>query len=140
MLLNQHNNHLNPSGEHPLCCFGSNRAGSSFAKGLLKKMDAIEKRASSALGKPEALHEWILVNKVQLDARIAAIKLLDKIDDGVDAYNAALSDTQALAEELLYAEVRLGKMLAAIDKKIAVLRETCVVLTGEPRRKHFQKA
>jgi len=61
--------------------------------------------------KPEELSKWILIGKVKLKAQIAAIKAITKIEDGFAAKEAALADTQDLAEELLYTEARLGEIL-----------------------------
>ena len=61
--------------------------------------------------KPDELHKWILIGRVKLNSQIQAIKAITKIEDGFAAKEAALSDTQDLAEGLLYAEARLGEIL-----------------------------
>lgn len=75
-------------------------------------MGDIQKRLDQLPVKPEDLSKWILIGKVKLKAQIAAIKAISKLEEGVAAHAAALSDTQDLAEELLYAEARMGDMLA----------------------------
>lgn len=72
----------------------------------------IAKRKESLPVKPQELKKWIIVGKAKLQSQIAAIKAISKLEEGMAAKEAALSDTQDLAEELLYAEARLGEMLA----------------------------
>ena len=80
-------------------------------------MSNIQKRIDHLPVKPEDLSRWILIGKVKLKAQIAAIKAISKLEEGMAAHAGALSDTQDLAEELLYAEARMGDMLAAIPQK-----------------------
>ena len=77
----------------------------------------ITKRSCNILVKPEKIQKWLLIEKVKLKAQIAAIKAITKIDEGFAAKEAVLSDTQDLAEELLYAEAHLGEMLEEIPKQ-----------------------
>ncbi len=78
----------------------------------------ITKRKSNLPAKPAELRRWILIGKVKLRAQIAAIKAIKSIEEASAATQAALEDTQDLAEELLYAEAQMGAMLDAIpDKK-----------------------
>jgi len=72
----------------------------------------IQKRSDHLPTKIEDLNKWILIGKVKLKSQIAAIKAIKDINESIAAKEAALSDTQDLAEELLYAEARLGEMLA----------------------------
>lgn len=83
---------------------------------------AIQKRRDYLPAKPEELSKWILIGKVKLKSQIAAIKAITKIEESFAAKEAALADTQDLAEELLYAEARMGEMLATIDKTNSRLR------------------
>jgi N6-adenosine-specific RNA methylase IME4 len=79
---------------------------------------SIKKRQANLPVKPLDLQKWILVGKVKLKAQIQAIKCIKQLEEGQAAVAAALSDTQDLAEELLYAEAQLGEVLEKIpDKK-----------------------
>ena len=82
-------------------------------------MSKMQKRLDHLPVKVDDLSRWILIGKVKLKAQIAAIKAINKLEEGVAAHAAALSDTQDLAEELLYAEARMGDMLKAIPEKKA---------------------
>ena len=86
---------------------------------MVKTTDAVAilKHRYQLPEKPLDLSRWVLIGRVKLKAQIAALKAIDKIEDGMAAKEAALSDTQDLAEELLYAEARLGEMLEAIPKQ-----------------------
>ena len=75
---------------------------------------AIVKRRQNLPAKPAELRKWILIGKVKLRAQIAAIKAIKSIEEASAATQAALEDTQDLAEELLYAEAQMGVMLEAI--------------------------
>tara|TARA_Y100000034_G_scaffold119043_1_gene160409 strand:+ start:59 stop:1024 length:966 start_codon:yes stop_codon:yes gene_type:complete len=77
----------------------------------------LQKRISGLPVKPENLQKWILVGKIKLAAQIKAIKNISLLTDSIAACEAALLDTQDLAEELLYAESRLGSMLEKIPKQ-----------------------
>ncbi len=72
---------------------------------------ALAKRKSNLPAKPSELRKWILIGKVKLRAQIAAIKAITSIQEASIATQAALEDTQDLAEELLYAEAQMGAML-----------------------------
>lgn len=72
---------------------------------------AISKRKNNLPVKPLDLQKWILVGKAKLAAQLRAIKGIKQLEEGQAAVAAALSDTQDLAEELLYAEAQLGSML-----------------------------
>lgn len=76
----------------------------------------IIKRKSNLPAKPADLRKWILIGKVKLRAQIAAIKAITSISEASAATQAALEDTQDLAEELLYAEAQMGAMLEKTDK------------------------
>jgi N6-adenosine-specific RNA methylase IME4 len=76
----------------------------------------IARRKSNLPAKPSELRKWILIGKVKLRAQIAAIKAIKSIEEASVATQAALEDTQDLAEELLYAEAQMGAMLEAIPK------------------------
>jgi len=80
-------------------------------------MNDLAKRELNALTKPEEIQKWILIGKVRLKAQIMAIRAIKDIEVGMAAKEAALNDTQDLAEELLYAEARLGEMIEAIPKQ-----------------------
>jgi len=76
----------------------------------------IKKRIANLPVRPEELQKWVLIGKVKLKAQIMAIRAIKDIEVGMAAKEAALNDTQDLAEELLYAEARLGEMLANRDR------------------------
>lgn len=78
----------------------------------------IVKRIENLPAKPKELQKWILIGKAKLKAQIEAIKAISKLEEGIAAKEAALSDTQDLAEELLYAEARLGEMLKDREKQV----------------------
>lgn len=71
----------------------------------------IEKRISNLPAKPEDLAEFILVGKKALIAQKAKLEAIQAIEKGFAAKEAALSDTQDLAEVLLYAEAKLGALI-----------------------------
>lgn len=98
-------------------------------------MSAIKKRIENLPVKPEDLQRWILVGKVKLKAQIDAIRAISKLDDGIAAHAAALSDTQDLAEELLYAEARMGEMLEVREKQVRSSRGG----TSKPLPKEIDK-
>jgi N6-adenosine-specific RNA methylase IME4 len=75
--------------------------------------DVLTKRLSQLPAKPDKLAKWILIGKAKLAAQIKAIKGIKLLEDGIAARQAALNDTQDLAEELLYAEARLGEIIEA---------------------------
>ncbi len=77
----------------------------------------IAKRKSNLPAKPAELRKWILIGKVKLRAQIAAIKAIKSIEEASAATQAALEDTQDLAEELLYAEAQMGAMLESMPQK-----------------------
>lgn len=74
-------------------------------------MDKLTKHISGLPVKPDDLKKWILIGKAKLQVQILAIKAINKVEEGIAARESALSDTQDLAEMLLYAEARLGEML-----------------------------
>lgn len=76
----------------------------------------IVKRKANLPAKPSELRKWILIGKVKLRAQIEAIKAITTLGEASVATQAALEDTQDLAEELLYAEAQMGAMLEAIPK------------------------
>lgn len=80
-------------------------------------MDGIVKRIENLPVKPEDIQKWVLIGKVKLAFQIKAIKGITQLGESAAACQAALEDTQDLAEELLYAEARLGDMLAKIPQK-----------------------
>ena len=84
----------------------------------MRETMAIQKRKLNLPTKPLNLQKWILVGKAKLAAQIRAIRGIKQLEEGQAAVAAALSDTQDLAEELLYAEAQLGEVLEKIpDKK-----------------------
>ncbi|MCK5613894.1 hypothetical protein KAR91_69165 [Candidatus Pacearchaeota archaeon] len=103
---------------------------------------SIKKRIENLPVKPEDLSKWILIGKVKLKAQIAAIKAISKLEEGVAAHAAALSDTQDLAEELLYAEARMGDILEAIpEKKASSGRGTRSLPDGiDKKQSHYAQA
>ncbi len=78
---------------------------------------ALTKRRQNLPAKPSELRKWILIGKVKLRAQIAAIKAINSIEEASVATQAALEDTQDLAEELLYAEAQMGDLIKAIPTK-----------------------
>ena len=75
-------------------------------------MNDLTKRLDNLPVKPHNLKKWILIGKAKLASQLAAIKAITKLEEGFAAKEAALIDTQDLAEELLYAEARLGGLLS----------------------------
>ena len=67
--------------------------------------------------KMEDLQRFIIIGKEALNAQKAKIRAIKKTDDASDAYHAALSDGQDVAEIVIDAEVKLGEILAGIDKR-----------------------
>lgn len=100
---------------------------------------AIVKRKSNLPAKPAELRKWILIGKVKLRAQIAAIKAIKSIEEASVATQAALEDTQDLAEELLYAEAQLGTMIEVIPgKKASSGGGTCSLPKGVTKKdSHF---
>lgn len=97
------------------------------------KKAKIQKRLDHLPVKAADLSKWILIGKVKLKARMAALKAIHKLEDGMAAHAAALSDTQDLAEELLYAEARMGDLLSATplpDKRSSSSKGTCSLPDG----------
>lgn len=76
---------------------------------------AIVKRKQNLPVKPLDLQKWILVGKAKLAAQIKAIRGIKELKEGQAAVAAALSDTQDLAEELLYAEAQLGSIIPPMN-------------------------
>lgn len=62
---------------------------------------------------PEELHKFILIGKEVLKSQQAKIRAIEKAEMAKAAKEAALSDTQDIAEILLDAEVKLGEILAS---------------------------
>jgi len=77
---------------------------------------SIEKRISNLPAKAEDLAEFILVGKKALVAQKAKLEAIIALEKGFAAKEAALSDTQDLAEILLYAEAKLGDLIPPVDK------------------------
>jgi hypothetical protein len=68
----------------------------------------------------EELHKFILIGKESLKAQKAKIRAIEKANMALAAKEAALQDTQDIAEILLDAEVRLGEMLAQIKPEYSI--------------------
>jgi len=64
---------------------------------------------------PEDLQTFILIGKESLKAQKAKIRAIEKANMALAAKEAALLDTQDLAEILLDAEAKLGEMLGAAN-------------------------
>lgn len=79
--------------------------------------DLIIKPTSKSPDKVNELHKFILIGKEMLKAHKAKIKAIEKIKSAKAAREAALVDTQDIADILLDAEVKLGKILEAIKLK-----------------------
>lgn len=77
----------------------------------------ITKRISSLPTKAVDLSEFILVGKKALIAQKAKLEAIQKVEKGFAAKEAALSDTQDLAEVLLYAEAKLGELCEIIQSE-----------------------
>lgn len=109
-------------------------------------MNDVARRQANLPVKPADLQKWVLINKVKLAAQIKAIKNIDQLTDSIAARQAALEDTQDLAEELLYAEARLGKFYSNIEseqgKRTDQLGNLQVTKLQEiePRKRERQKA
>lgn len=80
-------------------------------------MEAIAPRREQLPAKPEELHKWLLIGKQVLKAQKAKLRAIQDAETAQTAKDAALADTQDMAEILLDAEVRFGEVLAAIDKR-----------------------
>jgi len=65
----------------------------------------------------EDLQKFILIGKESLKAQKAKIRAIEKANMALAAKEAALLDTQDIADILLDAEVKLGEMLEAIEPK-----------------------
>jgi hypothetical protein len=77
----------------------------------------ITRRADQLPAVPDKLAVWILVGKDLLRARLDTIRAMSKAETALALKQAALADTQDLAEVLLDAERRLGEILAGIEPK-----------------------
>ena len=77
----------------------------------------LQKRITNLPAKTEDLAEFILVGAQALKAQKAKLAAITAVKRGVAATQAALSDTQDLAEILLYAEARLGECLVKSNSK-----------------------
>lgn len=86
---------------------------------LMKKImqDLIVKPTSQVPDKVDELHQFILIGKEMLKAHKAKIRAIEKIKSAKAAREAALADTQDIADILLDAEVKLGKILERIKVK-----------------------
>lgn len=62
----------------------------------------------------EKLNQFIIIGKERLNAQKAKIRAIEKTGMAIEAKKAALEDAQDMADILLDAEVKLGKMLEAI--------------------------
>ena len=71
---------------------------------------SIQKRIANLPAKAEDLAEFILVGKSALKAQKAKLEAIIALEKGFAAKEAALADTQDLAEILLYAEAKLGEI------------------------------
>jgi hypothetical protein len=65
----------------------------------------------------EDLQKFILIGKESLNAQKAKIRAIEKANMALAAKEAALQDTQDIADILLDAEVKLGEMLKRIEPK-----------------------
>jgi len=65
----------------------------------------------------EDLQKFILIGKEALKAQKAKIRAIEKAEMAAAAMEAALQDTQDIADILLDAEVKLGEMLEKIEKQ-----------------------
>jgi len=70
----------------------------------------------------EDLQRFILIGKESLKAQKAKIRAIEKANMALAAKEAALQDTQDIADILLDAEVKLGEMLDDIDKSASQLK------------------
>lgn len=78
---------------------------------MSKKKHQLVKRISNLPVKPKDLAEFILIGKKALIAQKAKLEAIQILEKGFAAKEAALSDTQDLAEVLLYAEAKLGELI-----------------------------
>ena len=76
-------------------------------------MNDIQNRIGNLPAKIEDLQKYILVGRQVLKAHVAKLKAIQAIEDGQIAHQAALEDTQDMAEILLYAEAKLGALIAS---------------------------
>lgn len=72
-------------------------------------------KSKSLPAKAEDLQRFILIGKEALKAQKAKIQAIEKADMAKVAKEAAISDTQDMAEILLDAEVRLGEILEKMN-------------------------
>ncbi len=80
-------------------------------------MNKIARRQEQLPVKAKDLQKWLLIGKAKLAAQMKALKGIRQLTDDVAAVQAALEDTQDLAEILLYAEAGLGRRLEKIPKQ-----------------------
>lgn len=74
-------------------------------------MNEIKKRVGNLPVKLEDIQKYILIGQAKLKANLAAIRAIKDgaVEVSAAAVQAALADTQDLAEELLYAEAKMGR-------------------------------
>lgn len=80
-------------------------------------MKAIIKRPEYLPNNIEKLREFLLIGKEKLKAHEAKLRAIENINLAKNAKQAALIDAQDIATVLLWAEAKLGELLAGIPSK-----------------------
>lgn len=84
----------------------------------------------------EDLHKFILVSREMLQAHMAKLRAIDKVNLARSAHDAALADAQNLGEVVLRAEAKLGEIL----KTMELSQGGRPAKTGSPEGTSLQKA
>ena len=94
-------------------------------------MNEIKKRAGNLPAKIEDLQKYILVGRQVLKAHVAKLKAISAVEEGQVAHQAALEDTQDMAEILLYAEARMGALIPPLSvSRSSSSKGTCSLPKG----------
>jgi len=76
-------------------------------------MNALIKTETQLPATIEELHDWILIGKERLKVHQAKIRAIEKVGMAEAARKAALQDGQDAGTAVIYAEAKLGELLAA---------------------------
>lgn len=88
----------------------------------------------------EKLNQFIIIGKERLNAQKAKIRAIEKTGMAIEAKEAALADTQDMADILLDAEMKLGGILEAIPNKKASSGEGTRSLPDDITKKQSHQA
>jgi len=102
-------------------------------------MNEIKKRAGNLPAKIEDLQKYILVGRQVLKAHVAKLKAISAVEEGQVAHQAALEDTQDMAEILLYAEARMGALIPPLSvSRSSSSKGTCSLPKGiNKKQSHY---